>query len=235
MAESKKIAVVTGANRGIGFEVCRQLAEKGLKVVLTARDATKGKKAAGELQKVDLDVVFHQLNVADEGSIQVLAKYLKKEFGRVDVLVNNAGVYLDGRKSIFKVDSNLVKRTMETNFLGPLFVSQAIFPLMKRDGRIINVSSHSGQISGRLSLTSTAQAPLYGISKASLNVLTIKLAGNLKGVKVNSVAPGRVRTDMGGRLAPRSVKKGAETIVWLATAAKVPSGKFLEDKKEIPW
>lgn len=235
MAKSKKVAVVTGANRGIGLEVCQQLAEKGLKVVLTARDAIKGKKAADKLRKANLDVVFHQLDVTDEKSILVLAKYLKKKFGKIDVLVNNAGVSLDGRKTVLNVDMGTVRKTLDINLLGPLRVSQVIAPLIRKRGIIINVSSEMGSLQWMEKMGGGYAS--YSISKTAVNAVTKKLSSALKqrGISVNSVHPGWVRTDMGGPQATKSVKKGAETIVWLATAAKVPTGKFLEDKKEIPW
>ena len=231
----KRVAIVTGGNKGIGFEVCKQLAEKGFTIVLTARNSRRGEESVAKLQKEGLDVVFYKLDVTKKEDINKLKKFLVKNFRKVDVLVNNAGVYLDKGKKISEVEFEIVKKTMETNFYGPLLVSQMISPLMKSGGRIINVSSHSGQIHGRFSITSAARAPSYGISKLALNGLTIKLAGNRKGIKVNSVAPGWVRTDMGGRFAPKPVKKGAETIVWLATEEKIPNGKFLEDKKQIEW
>ncbi|MBI3609862.1 MAG: SDR family oxidoreductase [Nitrospirae bacterium] len=229
----KRIAVVTGANRGIGNEVVRQLAEKGWTVILTARDEAKGRKASDALKGRGFDVRFHRLDVTDLQDIRRLADDLSAELWRLDVLVNNAGVLMDEDKRSIDVKMEAVRATMETNFFGPFRLSQALFPLLERsdEGRIINVSSGLGQLSD-----GGGGYPAYSISKAALNALTVQLAEDLHGrVRVNSVCPGWVRTEMGGRGATRSVEKGAESIVWLATAPTVPNGKFIRDQKEIPW
>ncbi len=227
-----RIAVVTGANRGIGREIARQLAQRpGLTVVLTARDERKGKAAAR-----DLGTGFHQLDVASERSIAGLAEFLGKNYGRCDVLVNNAGILADPRGSRIldsKVETH--RATLETNVLGPLMLAQALVPLMRkhRYGRIVNVSSAMGQLSDM-----GTGSPAYRISKTALNALTLMLAADLSGsgILVNSMSPGWVRTDMGGSSAPRSVAEGADTAVWLATLPdNGPNGGFFKDRKPIPW
>lgn len=229
----KGVVVVTGANRGIGFEIAKELAQKGLKVILTARNESKGKNAAQELKNQELDVVFHQLDVNDGNSIQNLANYLDRELGKLDVLVNNAGISIDDGKTTVDVEVDTVRRTMETNFYGPLRVSQALLPLLRKseDGRIINISSTLGALHNPFS-----GMPSYSISKTALNALTVNMAADLAGsVKVNSMCPGWVRTDLGGSRATRSVEEGADTAVWLATAPDIPDGKFLRDRREIDW
>lgn len=238
MSELQQVAVVTGANRGLGFETCRQLAQQGLKVVLTSRDAAKGEAAANTLKQDGLGVVFHPLDVANGGSIQCLATFLNEEFGRLDVLVNNAGVFLDSSQtgaSVFEAKHEVLRSSMETNAFGPLFVCQALVPLMltKDYGRIVNVSSGMGQLSEMNGLY-----PGYRLSKTALNALTRILADELKdtNILVNSVCPGWVRTDMGGGSAERSVEQGVETTVWLATLpTDGPRGGFFRDRKPIPW
>jgi NAD(P)-dependent dehydrogenase (short-subunit alcohol dehydrogenase family) len=233
--ESKKIAVVTGANRGIGLEICRQLAREGVKVIFTSRDEGKGKAAVAELHGDGLDVVFHPLDVTDPDSVKRLAIDLKSEYGRLDILVNNAGVMPEHGEaaSVFKADVDLVRHTFETNALGPLRVSQALIPLMRGEGRVVNVSSGMGQLAEM-----NGGYPGYRFSKTALNALTRILADELEGtrIKVNSVCPGWVRTDMGGSGATRSVEQGAETPVWLALLPDDgPSGGFFRDKQPIPW
>jgi NAD(P)-dependent dehydrogenase (short-subunit alcohol dehydrogenase family) len=224
--------VVTGANRGIGREIARQLAQRpGFTVVLTARDERKGKAAAR-----DLGTGFHPLDVASERSIAGLAEFLGKNYGRCDVLVNNAGILADPRGSRIldsKVETH--RATLETNVLGPLMLAQALVPLMRkhRYGRIVNVSSAMGQLSDM-----GTGSPAYRMSKAALNALTLMLAADLcgSGILVNSMSPGWVRTDMGGSSAPRSVAEGADTAVWLATLPdNGPSGGFFKDRKPIAW
>ncbi len=240
MVGTKRIAVVTGANRGIGFETCRQLAKRGMKVVLAARDKDKGLTAAKRLRDEDLDVDFALLDVTDDESVRQFARHLKKTYTRVDVLVNNAGIMIDGKAgrgagaaSVIKAEIETLRRTMEVNVYGALRVTQALLPLMpKDDSRIINVSSGMGQLSDM-----NGEWPGYRISKASLNVLTRIFADELKetGIKVNSICPGWVKTDIGGPNAPRTPEQGADTIVWLATEGHVPAGGFFRDRKPIPW
>ncbi len=239
--DTLRIAVVTGANRGLGLETCRQLARLlGLTVILTSRDPHKGEAAAATLRDAGLDVRYHTLDVTDPQSVHRLAKYVEVEFGRLDVLVNNAGVFLDpldspdpDAASVFRADLDTVRRSMETNVYGPLLLCQALVPLMQRKGRIVNVSSGMGQLSDM-----NGGCPGYRFSKTALNALTRMLADEQRDshIKVNSVCPGWVRTDMGGPQAERPVEQGADTIVWLATLPDDgPSGGFFRDRKAIPW
>lgn len=232
--KTQKIAVVTGANRGIGLEICRQLAQKRITVVLTARDESKGKEAAGKLKKQGLDVVFHQLDVTDEKSIRQLAQFVAKEFGRLDILVNNAGIMIDYEAKGLTADVEKIKQTMDTNVYGALKVCQELIPIMQKNdsGRVINLSSGLGQLNDM-----GGGAPGYRLSKVGINAVTRILASELNGtgIQVNSMCPGWVRTDMGGANASRPVEQGADTAVWLATAPKVPTGKLFRDRKEIPW
>ena len=240
MAGTKKVAVVTGANRGIGFETCRQLAKHGMKVVLTARDKEKGSAAAERLRSEGLDVDFLPLDVSDDASVQEFARRIKTTYGRVDVLVNNAGIMIDGKTrdaeagtGVMQAKVETLRLTMEVNVYGALRVTQALLPLMqKEDARIVNVSSGMGQLSDM-----NGGWPGYRISKTGLNALTRIFADELKqtGIRVNSICPGWVKTDMGGAGATRTPQQGADTIVWLATAPDVPTGGFFRDRKPIPW
>jgi len=231
----QKIAIVTGANRGIGFEICRQLARRGIHVILTSRNEARGKAACQKLEAEGLGVRFHQLDVTDHESIHRLRDFIRDEYGRLGILVNNAGVYVDEGVSAFQVDLDTVRETMETNVYGPLLLCQTLVPLMKRQGcgRVVNVSSGMGQLAdvggGDLA---------YRMSKTCLNALTRIMAAELRGknILVNAMAPGWVRTDMGGPKAPRSVEEGAETAIWLATLPDDgPQGGFFHDRREIAW
>ena len=228
----QKIAIVTGGNRGIGFEICRQLARMGIKVILTARDESKGKDAVRKLQYEGLDVVFYSLDVTDEQSIKRLAGWVERTFNRIDILINNAAINIDEDCTALKADINKIKETMETNVYGPLRLCQALVPIMRKNnfGRIVNVSSGAGALNEM-----TTGSPGYRISKTALNVIT-KLLGNelvATNITVNSLCPGRVRTDMNPN-GERSVEQGADTAIWLADE-NLETGKFFRDRKEIPW
>lgn len=232
----KRIVVVTGGNRGIGFEICRQLAKRGLHVVLTARSAAKGRAAAAVLRDEGLEVEPRQLDVTSARSIKALAAHLNKRHGRLDVLVNNAGVLLDPRGSrLLDSKVNTYRDTLETNLFGPLMLCQALVPLMRKNGygRIVNLSSRLGQLSDMGTGT-----PAYRISKTALNALTRTLAAELRdtNILVNSMCPGWVKTDMGGPKAPRTPEEAADTAVWLATLPDGgPSGGFFRDRQPLPW
>jgi NAD(P)-dependent dehydrogenase (short-subunit alcohol dehydrogenase family) len=231
-----RIAVVTGGNKGLGFEICRQLAGKGVHVLLTARDPAKGEKAAQELRGKGLNVLFHPLDVTRAEQIQALARHMADAHGRCDVLVNNAGIMIDRRSaSVTHAKMETFRSTLETNFYGPLMVTQALVPLMRkhRYGRVVNLSSGLGQLEDMGDGT-----PAYRVSKTALNALTrmFATATSDDGVLVNAMCPGWVRTDMGGPNASRGVEKGAETAVWLATLPDGgPTGGFFRDKKPIAW
>ena len=232
----KRLAVVTGGNKGIGYEICRQLVRKGLRVMLTSRDAEKGREACRKLEKEGLDVLHHQLDVTDQASVASVARHIENEYDRVDVLVNNAGISIDGRStSVLREKEETFRTTLETNFYGALRMCQALVPLMQKNryGRVVNLSSGLGQLDDRGDGT-----PAYRVSKTALNVLTRMVASAVEGnnILVNSMCPGWVRTDMGGRGASRTVEQGAETAVWLAMLAHDgPTGGFFRDKKSIPW
>jgi NAD(P)-dependent dehydrogenase (short-subunit alcohol dehydrogenase family) len=229
------VALVTGANRGIGREVCRQLARRKLRVILTARHVEAAESAARELQAEGLDVVSAMLDVADHESIRACARDVTTRVGKVDVLVNNAAILLSENQELLNVSIDVFRQTFETNVWGALMVCRAFVPSMiaRGYGRVVNVSSASGQLS-----TMATYAPAYSISKAALNAMTIQLAAATRGtgVLVNCVDPGWVRTRMGGSGAPRSVDVGAETIVWAATlGADGPTGRFFRDKRQMDW
>jgi NAD(P)-dependent dehydrogenase (short-subunit alcohol dehydrogenase family) len=233
---NQKIAVVTGGNRGIGLEICRQLAGAGLRVMLTSRDESAGRAAQIALAVDGVGVDYGQLDVTDEQSILRLRDLVDGSYGRLDALVNNAGLLLD-RSAVggLAVGLDIVEETVETNVYGPIALSQALIPLMQRNsyGRIVNMSSGMGQLNdmggGFLA---------YRLSKTALNAVTRVLAAELAGtnILVNSMCPGWVRTDMGGSGAPKSVEEGADTATWLATLPDGgPTGGFFRDRKPIPW
>lgn len=223
---SKTSILVTGASKGIGLEIARQLADRDCTVWLTARDAERGEKAARGLTG---DVRFLQLDVSDQASISAAAEQLSK----LDVLVNNAAVLLDEDAEILSLSTEILRATLDTNVLGPLLVAQAFVPRLRGSERprIINISSGGGQLS-----EPSTWAPAYCLSKTALNGVTAILSAALPDFAVNSVCPGWVRTDMGGSAAPRSVQQGGDTPVWLALdAPQTLTGKFLRDREVIPW
>lgn len=231
MATTNKTILVTGGNRGIGLEICRQLAAGGHTVLLGARDPDQARTAAAELPGPGRALVLH-LDVTREEDIWATADVLRESFGdRLDVLINNASI-MDHQR-LASLDEGDFRRTLETNFFGALRLTRQLLPQLKGGGRVVNLSSGLGASD---SLGQSGNAG-YRFSKWALNGLTIMLAGELAGddIKVNAVCPGWVRTDMGGSRAPRSVAEGADTPVWLATAANIPTGKFFRDRKEISW
>ena len=229
-----KTALITGANKGIGHEVARQLAAEGFHVFVGARNAKAGGKAAKEIAKQSGKATFLEIDVADNDSVTTAAHEFSNAEDHLDVLVNNAGIVVDGDDAILEISDELLRETLETNALGALRVTRAFTTLLRKSKspRVINVSSGSGQLSGG----ADGWAPAYSISKTALNGVTVQLASALPKFAVNSVCPGWVRTDMGGDDASRSVEEGADTIVWLATEAPQDlTGKFLRDRKEIQW
>jgi NAD(P)-dependent dehydrogenase (short-subunit alcohol dehydrogenase family) len=248
MNHKQPIALVTGANKGIGFEVARQLARKGLHVFLGARKPDAGKAAATKLQSeaeaeagravADKEhigsVSFLEIDVSNPQSIRHAADEFSKRAHHLDVLVNNAGIVLDNDKDVLKISPETFETTLRTNSLGPLLVTQAFLPLLNKSDqpRIVNVSSGGGQLTDG----ADGWAPVYCISKTTLNAVTSQLAAALPKFAVNSVCPGWVRTDMGGSNATRSVAEGASGVVWLAAEASHSiTGKFIRDRKVIPW
>ena len=226
----QKVILVTGGNRGIGLEICRELAEGGHRVIMGTRDLEKGKLIAKEIgQSIDVQ----QLDVTNEEQVTALALYISKKYSRLDVLINNAGIGIGSNGAI---DAKLaeVKKIMETNFYGPWRLTQSLLENLKNseEGRIVNISSGMGALDDL-----TGDYAGYRMSKSSLNALTILMASELSGssVKVNSMCPGWVKTDMGGAGATRSVEQGADTAVWLALEKEIPHGKFLRDRKIISW
>ena len=234
---STRIALITGANRGIGHEVARQLVDKKLQVIVTARDPKAAKETAHELDPSGKLATPLTLDVSDEVSIKAAAQaFADGGFTQLDILINNAGILLDENATVLNVAPQKVLDTFRTNTLGPLLVARAFLPFLQKapNARVINVSSGGGSLTHM-----SSWAPAYSISKAALNAVTKQLSSNLSGksIAVNSVCPGWVRTRMGGSSAPRSVEQGAETIVWLALEAPQSfTGKFFgEGKREVAW
>jgi NAD(P)-dependent dehydrogenase (short-subunit alcohol dehydrogenase family) len=226
--------LITGANKGIGYEVARQLARKGFQVFVGARNRDAGQKAVAKIAQEGGKAIFLGIDVADNPSVTVAAREFAKAADHLDVLVNNAGIILDGDNAILEISDELLRKTLETNTLGALRVTRAFVPLLRNSKapRVINVSSGGGQLTGG----ADGWSPAYCISKTALNSLTLQLATALPKFAVNSVCPGWVPTDMGGQDATRSVEEGADTIAWLAAdASQKITGKFLRDRKEIPW
>lgn len=236
----QRVALVTGANRGLGLETCRQLGGLGYKVILTARDSSAGEVATTKLRDEGLDVHFRHLDVTDHDEIASLVEDLKESHGRIDVLVGNAGIFPEGARypdldSALEVDIAVVRATLETNTLGHLALCQAVIPMMRTQGygRIAILSSVSGRLSDM-----GAGMPGYRMSHVANNALVRIFAAetNHENIKVNSVCPYWVRTRMGGPEAPRSVEEGVEGILWLATLPdNGPTGGFFRDKAPLEW
>jgi NAD(P)-dependent dehydrogenase (short-subunit alcohol dehydrogenase family) len=232
MTENGRVALVSGGNRGIGLEICRQLAARGITVILGSRDEESGRTAADELSG---DVVVHQLDVADEQSVARLASFVEEEFGRLDILVNNAGIANDEGQRGIDADLDRVREALEANLLGAWRLCEVAIPFMKEGayGRIVNISTGLAALEDM-----GGGSPAYRVSKTALNALTRILASELRGsgILVNSVCPGWVQTDMGGSGAPRPVEEGADTPVWAATLPNNgPTGGFFRDRRPIPW
>ena len=229
-----KVVLITGANRGIGLEIGKQLLANDFTVVFTMRNMGIGRPIVNDIRKEYKKAWFHQLDVSEEQSIADVVTYFKEICERLDVLINNAAILHDQNHASVQVSLPDIRETMETNLYGPMMVTRAMIPFLKKsdDPRVINLSSTMGQLSSM-----GAGYAAYRISKTALNALTVIQSKELvrDGIKVNSMCPGWVKTKMGGPNAIRSLKEGAETAVWLATSSNIPSGKFFKDKKEIPW
>lgn len=239
--ERSKTALVTGANRGIGFEIARQLAAQGLSVLAGVRSREKAVTAAKDFTRANVSVTPVVLDMADAGRLSDALTEIERTHSAIDVLVNNAAILIDGpggfSSSLFDMTDDVFRRTWETNVLGPAVMMRALMPgmLTRGFGRVVNMSSLAGQLSGM-----SSGYPAYRVSKTALNALTrvaaAEAAASGADVKVNACSPGWVRTGMGGDAAPRSPEKGAETAVWLATLdSEGPNGGFFQDKEQQPW
>ncbi len=242
---SKKIALITGANKGIGFETARQLGAQGITVLIGARDEARGTEAAAKLQSEGVEAHFVQLNVTDAATHANAAKFIAEKFGKLDILINNAGVLMDYGVPVSAAPLANWRTTFETNVFSLIELTQTLLPLIKKSeaGRIVNLSS----ILGSLTLNRDPNSPIaasgfyntsYDASKAALNMFTIHLANELKDtkIKVNSAHPGWVKTDMGGEGAPMEIVDGAKTSVALATLPEDgPTGAFIHLGEPLPW
>jgi NAD(P)-dependent dehydrogenase (short-subunit alcohol dehydrogenase family) len=245
MANEKKVALITGANKGLGFEMAKQLAQTGATVVLAARDEAKGAAAAEKLKSEGLDARFVKLDVTNKKDYAGAVEYLEKNFGKLDILINNAGISADGLAgtNVSATTEQSLRSTFETNFFAPIALTQALLPLLKKSeaARIVNMSS----ILGSQTLHAEPGSPIYDFkalsydaSKAALNSFTIHLAHELKDtkIKVNSAHPGWVKTDMGTDAAPMELPEGGKTGVALALLDEAgPSGGFFHMGQTLPW
>jgi len=243
--KTAKVALITGANRGIGLETARQLGAKGITVLMGARDLKRGEAAAAELKKQGIDARALKLDVVDACDVRAAAETIEREFGRLDILVNNAGISREALNpnSTLTVTDEAMRKTFDTNFFAVVNLTNALLPLLRKSeaGRIVNVSS----ILASLTFHTTPGSPIYdakvfayGASKAALNMYTIHLAYSLKDtkIKVNSADPGWVKTDLGTDAAPLEVVDGAKTEVELATLPEDgPTGGYFHMGETVPW
>ncbi len=245
MANEKKVALITGANKGLGFEMARQLGQAGVTVLLAARDPQKGEAAAEKLRGEGLDVHFLKLDVTNKADYAAASAFLEAKFGRLDILINNAGIASEGMGGgkVSTTTEDVIRRTFDTNFFAPVALTQVLLPLLKKSdaGRIVNMSS----ILGSQTLHANPKSPIYDFkslsydaSKAALNSFTIHLAHELKDtkIKVNSAHPGWVKTDMGTDAAPMEIPEGGKTGVALALLGEDgPTGGFFHLGQTVPW
>jgi NAD(P)-dependent dehydrogenase (short-subunit alcohol dehydrogenase family) len=242
MAASERIALVTGANRGLGREIARQLGMRGYRVIIAARHRARGQQALRELRALGVSADYVRLDVTDAASVRAAARAVGRRFGKLDALINNAGIAIDAAAR-GPLDASLARRTFETNVFGAYRVTQAMLPLLGRSGagRIVNVSSRLGSLSLGIDPGwdfARGHVSAYALSKAALNALTVQLAVHLKTarIKVNAVCPGYVATDMNRGRGPRTVEQGARIAVRMATLpASGPTGGFFNDDGPVPW
>lgn len=235
--QNRKVALITGANKGIGYETARQLGKQDIKILLGARDEKRGKEAEAKLKSEGLDIEFVLLDVNDEKTHETAAKYIEETYGKLDILVNNAGIVEDYGISASQGTIEQWRKTFETNVFNLVALTQTLLPLVKNSeaGRIVNLSSSMGSL--KLNETADSSAA-YNASKTAVNMFTVNLANELKDtpVKVNAADPGWVQTDMGGENAALKVEEGAKTSVALATLPDDgQTGKFVHLGKELPW
>lgn len=238
---SKLVALITGANKGLGLETARQLGKKGYVVLIGARDSERGNTASDQLKAEGIEAHYVNLDMNSPATFVSAADFVEKQFGKLDVLVNNAGINLDAGRSPSEVPVQAIKDTFEVNFFNVIDLTQKLLPLIRKSeaGRIVNVSS----ILGSLTLNADPKSQLwrilgYNSSKSALNSFTTLLSYDLRetNIKVNSAHPGWVKTDLGGEGAPLGVEEGAETSVWLATLPQDgPTGGYFHKQNTIPW
>jgi NAD(P)-dependent dehydrogenase (short-subunit alcohol dehydrogenase family) len=241
-SKANKIALITGANKGIGLEIARQLGRKEITVLIGARDDKRGQESANRLRDEGIDARFVQLDVTDQTTIDATSEYIEREFGRLDILVNNAAIAIDdGPPSRLGMD--VLRRTYDTNFFGQFATLKAMLPLLRKSeaGRIVNMSSSLGSLAqtGDPNFEfADANLLAYNSSKTALNAMTVQFANELRGtpIKINSACPGYVATDMNNHGGYRTVEQGAKIAVELATLpADGPTGGFFNEDGALPW
>lgn len=239
----KKIALITGANKGLGFETARQLAKQNIKVLIGARDETRGREAAEKLQSEGFEAEFIQIDVTNEKSLESAAKYVEENYGKLDILINNAGIAVDSGEKLGELSLETIRKTFDTNFFGVIAATKAFLPLVKKSdsGRIVNVSSGLGSHAQNSdpNWEFAAVKPIaYNSSKAALNMFTVILADQLKDtkIKVNAADPGYTATDLNHNSGPKTVEQGASIIFDLATLPESgATGGYFDDQGVVPW
>jgi NAD(P)-dependent dehydrogenase (short-subunit alcohol dehydrogenase family) len=229
-----KVILITGSNKGIGYEIARQCGKSGFHVIISGRDELRLKTALNKLLEEKIEVESLLMDISNQESIENAVKLFAEKNLKIDVLVNNAGIIIKGDKQLLKSEMNILHQTIVTNSYGPLLVTKSFLPFIQSPGRIIMISSGAGVLNGNV----MGWNPAYCVSKTLLNGITKQLAHELqiKNISVNAVCPGWVRTDLGGADASRPVEKGAETPVWLSSEApQYLTGLFFRDKMEISW
>ena len=241
-----KIALVTGANNGMGFEVVRQLVKKGNKVILGARDEVKGQEAKSKLKQEGIEVDFVKLDIDDEASIKNAAQLVGDKYGKLDILINNAGINPEYPLGVFKIEeleTSLVRSIFETNFFGPFIAIREFLPLLRKSeaGRIVNISSSLGSLNGQTNPENAyygINTLAYATSKTALNALTVQVAKQIENtnIKINSVCLGWVKTDMGSEYAPKTIEEGVTITIKMATIDENGSnGGYFNEEGEITW